>query len=113
MSGGNNSTEEEVVPGLDEFLKMAYLFLSKPEAGVLIDSKRMNKLTNLRVTDPFRDVVDWEALELLDYPEIVKHPMDLGTLKVLFLLFSFLLSSIDREIFKEGFINLSKKLLLI
>jgi hypothetical protein len=34
MSGGNNSTEEEVVPGLDEFLKMAYLFLSKPEAGV-------------------------------------------------------------------------------
>lgn len=25
--------------------------------------------------------VDWEALKLPDYPEIIKHPMDLGTVK--------------------------------
>mmetsp|Transcript_21403 Transcript_21403/g.34619 ORF Transcript_21403/g.34619 Transcript_21403/m.34619 type:complete len:368 (-) Transcript_21403:86-1189(-) len=30
--------------------------------------------------DIFLDPVDWKALELPDYPTIIKHPMDLGTL---------------------------------
>ncbi len=30
---------------------------------------------------PFREPVDWKNLGLVDYPEIVKHPMDLGTIK--------------------------------
>jgi Bromodomain len=30
---------------------------------------------------PFREPVDWEGLELYDYPEIVKRMMDLGTIK--------------------------------
>lgn len=29
----------------------------------------------------FREKVDWENLGLMDYPEIVKTPMDLGTVK--------------------------------
>jgi hypothetical protein len=38
-------------------------FLARPDSG------------------PFREPVDWRGLELDDYPEIVKHPMDLGTVK--------------------------------
>jgi len=29
----------------------------------------------------FRVPVDYKALKILDYPDIVKHPMDLGTVK--------------------------------
>jgi hypothetical protein len=78
MSG---TSEIDVIAGLDEFLKITYLFLSKPEAGLCSDLMTQS-LTPIQFLDPFRDVVDWEALELLDYPEIVKNPMDLGTLKV-------------------------------
>mmetsp|Transcript_16403 Transcript_16403/g.24056 ORF Transcript_16403/g.24056 Transcript_16403/m.24056 type:complete len:223 (-) Transcript_16403:365-1033(-) len=31
--------------------------------------------------EPFRDAVDWKALGLYDYPQIVKRPMDLGIVK--------------------------------
>ena len=30
----------------------------------------------------FLDPVDWKALGLTDYPQIIKTPMDLGTIKV-------------------------------
>ena len=30
----------------------------------------------------FNEPVDWEGLGLPDYPDIVKHPMDLGTVLV-------------------------------
>ena len=29
----------------------------------------------------FREPVDWKGLNLLDYPDIVKHPRDLGTIR--------------------------------
>lgn len=29
----------------------------------------------------FREPVDWKRLGLLDYPDIIKSPMDLGTVK--------------------------------
>jgi Bromodomain len=32
---------------------------------------------------PFREPVDWRQMNLLDYPEKVKKPMDLGTVKKL------------------------------
>jgi len=32
-------------------------------------------------SDPFRTPVDWEGMGLMDYPIIVKRPMDLGTIK--------------------------------
>lgn len=32
-------------------------------------------------SEPFHIPVDWEELELKDYPDVIKNPMDLGTLK--------------------------------
>lgn len=32
-------------------------------------------------SEPFHTPVDWEDLELKDYPDVIKNPMDLGTLK--------------------------------
>ena len=29
----------------------------------------------------FMTPVDWEELEIKDYPEVIKNPMDLGTVK--------------------------------
>ncbi len=34
-----------------------------------------------RESSVFREPVDWKALGLTDYPEVVKKPMDLGTIK--------------------------------
>ena len=31
--------------------------------------------------EPFREPVDWQALGLFDYPQVVKKPMDLGLVK--------------------------------
>jgi bromodomain-containing factor 1 len=31
---------------------------------------------------PFLEPVDWELYGLTDYPEIITHPMDLGTVQV-------------------------------
>lgn len=33
------------------------------------------------LTEPFRDPVDWKALGLFDYPQVIKKPMDLGLVK--------------------------------
>lgn len=47
--------------------------------------KRMSKLTQWLLSRPdalpFAEPVDWRALELFDYPKIVRKPMDLGTVK--------------------------------
>ena len=32
-------------------------------------------------SEPFHVPVDWEDLDLPDYPNLIKNPMDLGTLK--------------------------------
>jgi hypothetical protein len=53
-------TEKE---GFKEMLKVVCSMLSRNECLV------------------FRDPVDWKSLGLLDYPEIVLKPMDLGTIK--------------------------------
>ena len=31
---------------------------------------------------PFLEPVNWEDLEIKDYPDVIKNPMDIGTLKV-------------------------------
>lgn len=38
-------------------------------------------IENDRNADVFREPVDWEEMGLLDYPQIVKNPMDLSTCK--------------------------------
>jgi len=47
--------------------------------------RRMCKLVNLFLSRqdsvPFREPVDWRALELDDYPKLIKKMMDLGTVK--------------------------------
>eukprot|EP00742_Colponemidia_sp_Colp-10_P002321 GILJ01002477.1.p1 GENE.GILJ01002477.1~~GILJ01002477.1.p1 ORF type:complete len:236 (-),score=46.49 GILJ01002477.1:148-855(-) len=40
--------------------------------------KALNKNEN---AFPFTEPVDWKALGLMDYPKIIKHPMDLSTIK--------------------------------
>lgn len=32
--------------------------------------------------EAFLEPVDWKSLNLPDYPQIIKHPMDLGTIEV-------------------------------
>ena len=48
--------------GFEEMYKIVLSFISRPESNA------------------FRDPVDWKHLGLLDYPSIVKHPMDLGVM---------------------------------
>mmetsp|Transcript_308 Transcript_308/g.438 ORF Transcript_308/g.438 Transcript_308/m.438 type:complete len:218 (+) Transcript_308:156-809(+) len=48
---------------MDEMTKVVQKFLQMPDA------------------EPFRAPVDYQGLGLFDYPEIVKKPMDLGTIK--------------------------------
>jgi hypothetical protein len=38
-------------------------------------------LTLLHATEPFREPVDWKGLGLVDYPQLISQPMDLGTIK--------------------------------
>jgi histone acetyltransferase len=48
-------------------------------------SKRLEyvlvQLFKKRETEPFREPVDYEAFGLLDYPNIIKRMMDLGTIR--------------------------------
>ena len=41
----------------------------------------MHRFHSSFLSEPFREAVDWKALGLFDYPQIIKHPMDLGTVK--------------------------------
>lgn len=47
--------------------------------------RELTKLIDVLASDPnaeaFLAPVEWEELELHDYPTIVKNPMDLGTVK--------------------------------
>lgn len=44
-------------------------------------AKIVNNLMARADCEPFREPVDWKALELYDYPKIIKKMMDLGTIK--------------------------------
>lgn len=44
-------------------------------------NKLWNKMMNRKDSEFFRNPVDWEGMGLLDYPQIIKEPMDLTTLK--------------------------------
>jgi hypothetical protein len=43
--------------------------------------KIWSKMMSRRDSEFFRQPVDWEGLELYDYPEIIQKPMDLSTIK--------------------------------
>lgn len=61
-SSSSTSTTTIIKDGFLEMYKIILSFISRPESNA------------------FRDPVDWKQLGLVDYPSIVKHPMDLGTL---------------------------------
>ena len=44
-------------------------------------SKLLTQLYARADASPFREPVDWKALGLFNYPQIIKRPMDLGTVK--------------------------------
>lgn len=44
-------------------------------------SKLLGKLISRKDSEYFREPVDWEDLGLHDYPTIIKHPMDLLTIR--------------------------------
>ena len=44
-------------------------------------SKLLAKITGRKESEFFRDPVDWESMGLLDYPTIIKQPMDLRTVR--------------------------------
>jgi hypothetical protein len=56
-----------------------------PQDGQEEPLKKMGKIVNsfFKSPDavPFLEPVDWRGLELYDYPEVVKQPMDLGKIK--------------------------------
>jgi Bromodomain len=43
--------------------------------------KMVQQFLVMKESEPFREPVNWKELELFDYPKIVKHPMDLGTIQ--------------------------------
>lgn len=55
--------EENNEQGLKNMLRIVCSFLARPECAA------------------FREPVDWKTLGLLDYPDIIKKPADLGTIK--------------------------------
>ena len=57
----SKNPEEDLMAAM---LKLVYAFLGRPESS------------------PFSEPVDWKNLGLLDYPSLVKKPMDLGTIRV-------------------------------
>jgi hypothetical protein len=65
-SNASGSDSQHSSSSSDEALsrvhKIVNLFLERPDSG------------------PFREPVDWRGLELYDYPDIIKKPMDLGTI---------------------------------
>mmetsp|Transcript_25934 Transcript_25934/g.40713 ORF Transcript_25934/g.40713 Transcript_25934/m.40713 type:complete len:223 (+) Transcript_25934:132-800(+) len=44
-------------------------------------SKLVSQVYAKADAEPFREPVDWKALGLFDYPQVVKKPMDLGLIK--------------------------------
>ncbi|KAL4490325.1 hypothetical protein ABPG72_004364 [Tetrahymena utriculariae] len=44
-------------------------------------SKVLKQLLKLPESYPFREPVDYEQLQLFDYPDVIKNPMDLGTIE--------------------------------
>lgn len=50
-------------PGIEKLKRIVNSFLARPDARA------------------FAEPVDWRALELYDYPEVIKNMQDLGTIK--------------------------------
>eukprot|EP01083_Nonionella_stella_P091292 255219_1 len=64
------------------------------ETGELTECmKLLNTVQGKPEAEPFVVPVDWKNLNLPDYPQIIKHPMDLGTIE----------SNLSRGVYKNAF----------
>ncbi len=54
---------------------------AKQEEALKKMVKIVNSMMSKPETAPFVEPVDWRGLELWDYPEVVKTPMDLGKIR--------------------------------
>lgn len=52
-----------------------------PSEQWTVMGKLVLQIFNKPDAEPFREAVDWRNLGLVDYPEVVKKPMDLGQIK--------------------------------
>jgi hypothetical protein len=87
MSDSTSNTPEQWAG----FAKIVKQFYSKPDAGTLFfilllfffffDKSSFFIYSSLLFLEPFREPVDYQALGLIDYPQIIKTPMDLGTIQ--------------------------------
>lgn len=59
----------------------APLTTSELESGFKLCERIVEDLLKSRGADIFSSPVDWQSLNLLEYPKIVKNPMDLGTVR--------------------------------
>jgi hypothetical protein len=75
-----DADEAELVDESGELDARALAALSdEPEPVKLAKcAKMLDSLMKSAKADPFNVPVDWQALNLLDYPKIVLKPMDLG-----------------------------------
>uniref|UniRef100_A0A7S1FUF8 Bromo domain-containing protein n=1 Tax=Corethron hystrix TaxID=216773 RepID=A0A7S1FUF8_9STRA len=80
-SGGvrSSSTTTSGGAGSSSFTSLP-TWSSSPHALKRVD-KLVSSLLSRNDSAPFREPVDWRAMELWDYPKIVRKMMDLGTIK--------------------------------
>ena len=79
------SEEMEACMQVTYFFRVAHFFVCNRCASAAVypmDSQALKFIQQRPDAEPFSVPVDWKALELPDYPEIVKNPMDLGTIEV-------------------------------
>jgi len=55
--------------------------LTEPERLVKQCKQVLQEIMGKVISEPFNVKVDWKGLGLMDYPKVVKHPMDLGTVR--------------------------------
>jgi len=61
--------------------KRSFTSSSSRDEALRRTTKIVNSFLANEELTPFREPVDWRGLELMDYTQVVKKPMDLGTIK--------------------------------
>lgn len=78
---------QEIKKLLDDPEERSKLMENVPEEMQMMDNwertakKLINNVSKINEAEPFLRPVDYEAIGLPDYPEIIKHPMDFSTIK--------------------------------
>ncbi|ORY94273.1 Bromodomain-containing protein [Lobosporangium transversale] len=78
-----HAPSKEIPTGISTKSKGAARWKSDPQLKFCHDYilKELGKKTHAEFMFPFMEPVDWEKLMIPDYPKIIKHPMDVGTIR--------------------------------